>query len=453
MQFKTFLGFCATICMSVAITQPALSQNSVGREASALYTQNCAACHGRALNGGMAPSMLDDQWRFGSEDSDLVRSIAKGHPPQGMPGFEKSLSAEEIRALVVYIREQRAQSQRKLEVGQALPGKPLEVNGHRFVMETVATNIKTPWAVEFLPDGRMLVTELRGRLLIVDNKVNTVTAVKGIPKVRAADQGGLLDVALHPEFERNGWIYLSFSDPGQRGASMTRIVRGRLRNNVLVEQADIYRAPAQLYRRTGYHFGNRITFDKDNFIYFGIGDRGFPEDAQSLKRPNGKIHRLHADGRIPDDNPFLKTPGALASIWTLGNRNPQGLTLDKDSGILWEVEHGPRGGDELNFIQRGLNYGWPVITYGMNYDGTAITSLTAREGLEQPIRQWTPSLGIAAIQVYRGEAFPRWRGQLLISSLASEELRLLSINELKVNTEHVLFQGYGRVRDVTIATE
>ena len=229
---------------------------------------------------------------------------------------------------------------------------------------------------------------------------------------------------------------------------MTRVLRGHLKDGALVDQEILFTAPAELYRTGTVHFGSRFVFDGKGHVFFSIGERGKGEDAQDLKRPNGKVHRIMDDGRVPEDNPFLKTDGAMPTIWSYGHRNPQGLSQHPVTGELWDAEHGPRGGDELNRVERGRNYGWPVITYGMNYDGTPMTELTAKEGMEQPVLYWTPSIAVCAIDFYSGDRFPRWKNDLLVSSLASEDLRRLRIENGRVTKQEVLFKGIGRIRDV-----
>jgi glucose/arabinose dehydrogenase len=281
--------------------------------------------------------------------------------------------------------------------------------------------------------------------------------IAGTPKVWAQSQGGLLVVEAHPDYARNGWIYLAFSDPGEKaGEAMTAVVRGRIRDGRWVDEEQIYRAPRELYRSAGVHFGTRLVF-AEGYLFFGIGDRGAQDQAQDLKRPNGKIHRVHDDGRVPADNPFVKTPGALPTIWSYGHRNPQGIVARPGTAgagfQLWETEHGPRGGDELNLVRRGANYGWPLITYGMNYNGTPITSETGRPGLEQPVLHWTPSIAACGLAVYEGNAFSGWRGNLITGSLQQQELRRLVLDGETVREQEVLFRGIGRVRSVHVSPQ
>jgi glucose/arabinose dehydrogenase len=418
------------------------------------YAERCAACHGMALQGGQAKSLLDDVWRFGGDDASMTASIRDGRAAAGMPPFGGVMSDQEIRALVIFIRE-RADEARRAGTAFAKPRGDSVVRSeeHAFKLETVAEGLETPWSVAFLPDGRMLVTEKPGRLRLVESGRLRPEPVGGVPPVWSRGQGGLLDVAVHPDYATNGWIYLSYSDPGPAGSAMTRVARARLRDGALHDHEALFAAPLSLYKKGEVHFGSRFVFDGEGHLFFTIGERGHKEDAQDLARPNGKVHRIFDDGRVPEDNPFVATEGALATIWSYGHRNPQGLARHPVTGELWDAEHGPRGGDELNRVERGRNYGWPVITFGMNYDGTPITALVAKPGMEQPVLHWTPSIAVCAIDFYVGERFPRWKNDLLVSSLAAEELRRLRIENGRVVKQEVLFKGVGRVRDVVVGPD
>jgi glucose/arabinose dehydrogenase len=424
------------------------------REIGKLYGELCSACHGPKLEGAQFGSLVDDKWQFGSADADLARMIQKGNPG-GMPPFEAVLSPQEVRAMVIYIREQGARAAReKTTFNKPTANVVVKSEKATFRLETVAEGVTTPWGLDFLPDGRILVTEKKGTLRIVDKGQLAPDAVTGTPTVLDKGQGGLLDVAVHPDYAKNGWIYLSFSDPGADGSAMTKIVRGKLKGNAFVDVQDIFKAPAELYTVGPNHFGDRIVFDRKGHIYFSIGERGQGPHAQELNRPNGKIHRINEDGTIPKDNPFVGKPPAMASIYTYGNRNPQGLTINASTGVVWEVEHGPRGGDELNIVRPGRNYGWPVITYGMNYNGTPWgDAITAKEGMEQPITYWTPSLAVSSVAFYAGDKFPQWKGHLLLASLAFQELRRLELTGEKVTHQEVLFKDVGRLRDMVVGPD
>ena len=428
--------------------------NESGGSAAQIYKANCASCHGDHLAGGIAPSMLDDEWAHDGSDEAITQQILQGDLTRGMPAFGEVLSDEQVRGLVVYIREQRA----KHTLNPPPAPKPdqnqiVTTADHRFRIETVTDDVDTPWGINWLPDGTLLITEKSGDLrLWKEGRLSD--PVDGIPDVDALSQAGLFDAVAHPDFATNGWIYLSFADiqtklTGSR-LSLTKIVRGRIAAGKWIDQETIYEGPLDHYRKAGgYHFGSRIVFDREGYLYFSIGDRGAKDHAQDLTRPNGKIHRLFDDGRVPPDNPFVDQPGAVPSIWSFGHRNPQGMDLDPRDGSLWATEHGPRGGDELNFVRPALNFGWPEITYGMNYNGTPITSETAREGMEQPALHWTPSIAVCGIDFYDGTRFPGWAGNLLVGALADRNLRRVVIENATVKDQEILLQDIGRCRDVS----
>jgi aldose sugar dehydrogenase len=443
------LALSATVAAS-GVYVAAQAPPTPSRDVVKVYAEFCANCHGPTLEGAQFSSLVDAEWKFGSDDASLTKSIREGHPAAGMPPMGgATLTPQEIRAMVIYIREQGARFARE-RTTFAKPDANIAVKSelHPFTLETVVEGVELPWSIAFLPDGRMLVTEKAGRLRIVEKGKLLPTPVGGTPQVWAKGQGGLLDVGVHPDYAKNGWIYLSYSDPGPEGSAMTAVVRGKLRDGQFVETQQIYKAPVELYRTGEVHFGSRFVFDGKGHVFFSIGERGRGPDAQDLSRPNGKVHRLNDDGTIPKDNPFVGKADALPTIWSYGNRNPQGLAQHPVTGELWEVEHGPRGGDELNIIRAGRNYGWPVITYGMNYNGTPMTDETAREGLEQPVNYWTPSIAIGSVDFYRGTAFPQWKHQLFVSALAYQEVRRLVVEGGKVTHQEVLFKNVGRVRDL-----
>ena len=419
-----------------------------------VFEKNCAGCHGADLRGGQTDSLLDDRWKHGNgDDETLFRVIRDGDELNGMPPMKGDLTDADIRALVVFIREKATQARNaKTTFARPVENQVVRSREHSFRLKTVVSGLATPWSIAWLPDGRMLVTELPGALRIVERGSLDPTPVAGTPQVRYKGQGGLMEVALHPGYRTNGWIYLAYSQAGvnaeTRDGGMTAIVRGRLKDHRWTEEQTIWRAPLWSYRPGGVHFGCRLVFDEAGHLFFSVGERGHMHDAQDLSRPNGKVHRVFDDGRIPPDNPFVGETKAIPSIWSYGHRNPQGLDRHPVTGELWETEHGPRGGDELNLIRKGLNYGWPIITYGMNYNGTPITAVTAKPGLEQPIVHWTPSIAVCGIDFYEGDKFPRWRNNLFVTGLASEELRRVVIAGHRVIEQEIVFKGIGRVRDV-----
>jgi len=448
----------ATIALTVVaaaagVSIIALQRAGSAREASRVYADACASCHGPKLQGGQGVSLVDDEWKHGGDDGSIAKSIRDGQPAMGMPPFGGSLSAPDIRALVIYIREEGARFKRsRTKVAKPSGGVAAQSELHAFRLENVTTRVEAPWAIAFLPDGRILVTEKEGQLRVLNH--GAVSApIRGVPPVYTDGQAGLMDVAVHPDYAQNGWIYLSFSDPGENGTAMTAVVRGHLKDGAFVDQQPIFKANPLHYRHGGIHFGSRLVFAPDGHLFFSIGERGQKDDAQDVTRPNGKVHRVWDDGRVPDDNPFASKPRAVRSIFSYGNRNPQGLVRHPLSGDLWEAEHGPRGGDEVNVIRPGRNYGWPVITYGMNYDGTPMTDLTAKEGMEQPVVYWTPSIAVSSMDFYMGDAFPKWKGNLLVGSLAAQELRRLEIDGATVKKQEVLFKDVGRIRDVVVGPD
>lgn len=325
-----------------------------------------------------------------------------------------------------------------------------------FRVETFIEGFDIPWGMVFLPNQNLIVSDRNGSLWLVDYKEKSKNQISGVPNVRYKGQGGLLDVEIHPDFINNNYIYIGFTDylNSKKNRTFTSIIRARLKNISLTDQKIIYKADDTFYDNSTIHYGTRIVFDDKGFLYFSIGDRGKRNQAQLLEYPNGKIHRLNADGSIPSDNPFFENNNAIKSIWTYGNRNPQGLAMHPASSILFETEHGPRGGDELNILSSGKNYGWPEITYGKNYSGTTITKYTHKEGMEQPVIHWTPSIAVCGIDFYDGELFNNWKNNLLVSSLKFERLYRLEIDDDdKVIDQEIIYEAGSRIRDVQTGPE
>ncbi len=331
-------------------------------------------------------------------------------------------------------------------------GEPVTSLHHPFVVETVVDGLANPWGFVRLPDGRFLVTERAGKLRIVREGRLLPDAVRGIPAVYAKGQGGLLDIQLHPDFSKNGWIYLAFSKVFGKD-SLTSVMRGRLAGDTLVGQETIFDPVPEEANSAGVHFGCRLVFDGAGHLFFSIGDRGGPTNpsnpAQELDNVKGKVLRVREDGGIPEDNPFVSRGGSARFLWSYGNRNIQGMTLDRKTGRLWATEHGPKGGDELNQIVKGRNYGWPVISYGINYNGTTFTEETSRPGMEAPFHHWTPSIAVSGLDIYQGSLFPKWQGNLFSGALAGQRLVRVELDpEGKVRGTEELLQNSGRIRDV-----
>ncbi|MCI0330222.1 MAG: PQQ-dependent sugar dehydrogenase [candidate division Zixibacteria bacterium] len=316
-------------------------------------------------------------------------------------------------------------------------------------VETFASGLEHPWGLEFLPDGRALVTERPGRLRIVSPSGRLSPPLGGVPQVYARGQGGLLDVALDPNFEKNRLIYLSYSEPGEGGTAGTTVARGRLEENRLDSVRVIYRQAPKVSGSSN-HFGSRLVFRRDGTLFITQGDRYNQRDkVQDLSNGFGKIVRINPDGTVPKDNPFIGRKNARPEIWSYGHRNVQCAALHPETGELWTVEHGARGGDELNRPEAGKNYGWPVITYGTDYDLTKIGEGTSRRGMEQPVYYWDPVIAPSGMCFYTGDAFPRWKGSVFIGSLTPGLLVRLELKDGKVTKEERYF-GYlhERIRDV-----
>lgn len=315
-----------------------------------------------------------------------------------------------------------------------------------YSVETVVDGLSVPWAMAFLPDKSMLITERSGEIIHFKNgeKID----IDNVPEVVARGQGGLLDIKLHPDYKENGWIYLSYSSPeGTENGAHTAIMRARLRENALVEKQLLYKAEPNT--RKSHHFGSRFAFDKDGYLYFSIGERGERDvNPQDITRDGGKIYRLKDDGSIPADNPFTDNPNAKHAIYSYGHRNPQGMVIHPETGEVWTHEHGPRGGDEINIIKKGANYGWPVITYGINYSGTKITDETEKEGMEQPLYYWVPSIAPSGMAFVTSDIYPDWKGNLLVGALAFQYLERLVLENNKVTYREKLLTDMGRIRDV-----
>ena len=318
-------------------------------------------------------------------------------------------------------------------------------------VDTVARGLDMPWASALLPNGDLLVTERTGKLRLVHNGVLDPEAIKGIPPVYYKGQGGLLDINLHPDYKNNGWIYISYSSPKKEGeagddeGANTALMRAKLKGHELVEIQQLFKAIPNV--KGGNHFGGRIVFN-DGYVFLSLGERGQKENSQNLSKDQGKVVRLFEDGKIPTDNPFVKTADARPEIWTYGHRNPQGLVLNPTTKVLWEHEHGPQGGDELNIIEKGKNYGWPLITYGIDYDNSIISKDSIREGMEQPVIFWKPSIAPCGVTFINNPKFKDWNGDLLVGSLKFMYIQHLTVKGNKVTAKEIIFDKLGRVRDV-----
>jgi glucose/arabinose dehydrogenase len=315
-------------------------------------------------------------------------------------------------------------------------------------VETVAEGLEHPWGLALLPDGRMLVTERPGRLRLVERDGRLSPPLSGVPAVYATGQGGLLDVALDPQFAANQTVYLSYAESAPNGTAGTAVARARLRDAGLEDVRVIYRQEPKV--SGGNHFGSRLVFRDDGTLFVTQGERfAYRDQAQDLSSDLGKVVRINTDGSVPRDNPFVSNTAARPEIWSYGHRNVQAAAIDPETGRLWTVEHGAAGGDELNHPEPGKNYGWPVITYGRDYNGRKIGEGVAKDGMEQPVYYWDPVIAPSGMTFYRGNAFAGWKGNVLVGGLASQALvRLVLTNGTVTREERYLGELHERIRDV-----
>lgn len=427
------------------------------------YTGKCAGCHGDTLAGGRGPSLFAEALLSETSDASLKKSILEGKAQAGMPPFKDQLSEADINQLIAYLRIRSGQLKGATPFLPDPDGQVIKSEKVTFRIEVVAKDLNTPWGAVFLPDGRMLLTERPGRIRFLD-KGKLSEPVKNTPVPWVRQDGGFFDIAIDPDYKKNGWVYLSYSavapgvaqppadqPGGPRGQmaaappSMTRWVRGHINaNNEWVDQQDVMPTPADTYSTSVIHYGSRFYFDQKGHLFITMGERGEMTHAQDLSSPLGKIHRLNVDGSIPKDNPFVNTPGAVPSIWTFGNRNPEGLAVDPRSGLMWGSDNGPTGGDELNLVEKGHNYGWGVVSMGIQ---PGITK-QHQDGMDDPIRYYTPSIAPSGIHFYTGNKYRGWKNSLFLSALAGQRLIRYEIKDRKVVHEEVVFKGFGRVRQV-----
>lgn len=336
----------------------------------------------------------------------------------------------------------------------AMPGlaqQMFESDKADFRLETIAEGLEHPWAIAFLPDGRLLVTERAGRLRVIRNGQLQPEPVSGVPEVAASGQGGLLDIRLHPEFSDNKTLFLSYAH-GTSDGMTTRYARARLTDDGLEDVQVIFEALPR--SNTSRHFAGRMAFDEDGLLYVTVGDRGEMERAQDTSDDAGGVHRITIDGEPAPGNPFLANPDVNDTFYTYGNRNIQGMTVHPKTGEIWTHEHGPRGGDEINIIRAGTNYGWPEITYGIGYSGLPITTEVKKEGMAQPLHYWDPSIAPSGMAFYTGDAFPQWQGDLFVGALKMRKLVRLTIEEEQVREQEDLLTGLEeRIRDVAMGPD
>ncbi len=417
--------------------------------AMAHYAEFCAGCHGIKMN-----AFLDRRWKHGNSREDLFKAIKFGYADEGMPAYDTAFTDEEIYRLSDYMLNNIAALERYNFNDLPQKANRFESEDLTVRLDTIVQGINIAWGLAFLPGGDLLFTEKSGGIYRV-KKNKKQEKISGVPEVLDEGQGGLMDIKLHPDFKKNKVLYISYAKPKKEDGktlSTTAIMRAVLKGNALTDQKVIFEALP--YATTRFHYGGRMEFDRQGYLYFSVGDRGnHNRNPQYLDNHCGKIHRVNDDGSVPADNPFVNTPGAMSTIWSYGHRNPQGIAIDPATGVLWTNEHGPRGGDEMNIVRKGKNYGWPVISYGINYNGTTFTNETAREGMEQPELYWVPSIAPSGLAFVQGDRYKNWKGDALVSSLRYDFLDRCKMENGKIAGEESLLKGVGRLRDVRMAPD
>lgn len=453
-RLQKFSLVCGGAVMIMAFSQFTSINNSstAAEDPRKIYTEKCSSCHGEKVE-----AFVDRKWKYGNKKDELIKSINQGYVDFGMPSWGDIIAERDINALAdLIVTSLKTIQQYDFAKEKKQTGVPAVFTTSLLTvtLDTIATELNSPWGFEQLPDNTYLITDRSGTLYHVDGKRNK-TAIKGTPEVLAEGQGGLLDVTLHPKFAENGWVYLSYSKPkvidGKKHGT-TAVVRGKIKDGAFVEQQEVFEGLP--YATTRHHYGSRLVFDKKGQLFVSMGDRGtekvFP---QSLEAAAGKVHRINDDGSVPKDNPFVGNEKAIKTIWAYGIRNPQGMVLDPVTGTLWEHEHGPRGGDELNNIKPGMNYGWPVITYGINYDGKPISNISKKEGMAQPATYWIPSIAPSGLVYVTGDTYPGWKGNLLVGSLRFNYVDRVVIKEGKVVSQEKILMNIGRTRNVEMGRD
>ena len=435
---------------------PALRQT----RAYEIWNTTCSGCHGNNIQpGAKAKSLYTLDYLNSHTDEQIVAAVGEG---AGVPDhdFKRLLNPDELSQIPAYLRIVGGlQNPRRTGPAPDITGKVFTSEKQKFKVETLAKGLNQPWGAAFLPDGRMVFTERSGALRFMDKTGKLSEPVKGTPAVFERQDGGLLDVALHPDYAKNGWIYISYSTvpagytptveeykaPNLSAPTMTYVMRGKVNaNNEWVEQQMLFIPPPESFRTSADHYGSRFLFDGKGHFFWSMGERHDYQMSQNLASPLGKIHRLNDDGSIPSDNPFVHTPGALGSIWTYGHRNPEGLTFDPATGALWETEHGPTGGDEVNIIEPGKDYGWGVASMGLEPG----VNRTHAAGMTDPITFYNPSIGPSGITFYTGDKYPAWKGNLFITGMVGEALIRMDIKDRQITSQERIIQDYGRVRSV-----
>jgi glucose/arabinose dehydrogenase len=445
------------------------------------FNKNCAGCHGDDLQGvTLGPPLVGVELRHGDSVKEIAASIASGFPQTGMPGWSETMSESEIWNLALYVAEKRQGTtilDKRDSIKLEIPQDIIETEKYNFRIEVIAEGLDAlPFGIAPLPDGRILLTERLRGLRFINTDGTASPYIEGTPTVyddtgmflgQINGLGWMLDVALHPDYKKNGWIYLHYTDRCQdcnalskksgSPVSMNRVVRGRIEDGKWIDEQLIWEADKETYTNTSdLAAAGRLVFDKQKHLYISVGMKDVLDvmGVQDMDKPYGKIHRVNDDGSIPEDNPFLGQEGALPSIYSLGHRSSQGLALNRRTGDIWESEMGPRGGDELNRLVKGGNFGWPVFTTGVNYDGRPVDvagklGLTlTEEDAQFPVVDWTPAVAISNFLFYDAREFRKWKGDIIAGTLRATDLLRMEVKDNKVVHTEVLLKDLARFRDV-----
>lgn len=417
-----------------------------GKTTAQWYSFYCAGCHGDNLE-----EFKNKEWIYGQRKRDKINSIKMGQEEFGMPSFANTFNDLEIEALAEYISHK---SKENIIPPQIINGiTTYKSDNFTYTIDTILTGLDVPWGMTFLPNGDLLITERSGKLYRYTTN-HQLQSINGLPDIFVKGQGGLMDICLHPNFKTNGWLYFTVATPAKgtdEEGGNTALMRAKLKKNTLIKKEVLLKALPNSTK--GQHFGSRIAFDNDGFLYLSVGERGISLNAQFKANHCGKIHRIYDDGRIPKDNPFIDSLGDIPSIWSYGHRNVQGLAIDPKTGELWAHEHGPKGGDELNLIKKGANYGWPEITFGINYDGSILSEDTIKLGMEQPVTYWIPSIAPCGMTFVTGTNYKGWENNIIIGSLRYQFIERVVIENQKVIKKEKLLENIGRVRNVIMGPD
>ncbi len=482
------------ICLTTslpALAQPAGLPDEIDFEALSkmpifdpfvnMYNTECAVCHGEDLQGApLGTPLVGIELRHGDTVKEIAKSIADGFPRTGMPGWSETKNQDQIWNLALYVAEQRQGTtilDKRNDIPLEIPAGVIESERHAFIIKTIATGLDPmPFSIAPLPDGSFLLSERMRGMTIISKDGAQSEPVSGTPPVyddsgvmfgQVMGVGWMLDVAPHPDYENNGWVYIHYTDRcsecneasrvSQGPVSMNKLIRGRIRDGAWIDEETIWEADIETYSSTSdLAAGGRIAFDDEGYVYISLGIKGTYDfmGTQDLDLPYGKILRVHDDGKIPDDNPFVDVPDALPSIWTYGHRSQQGLEFNNRTGDLWSTEMGPRGGDELNRLVPGSNYGWPIFTSGVNYDGRPVDVADELgieldpEDVEFPVVDYVPSPALSSFIFYQGMEFPKWNNNILLGTLRATDLFRMEVMDNKIVHTEMLLEDLARFRDI-----